>query len=161
MRQRAVGRAERNGFKILEADQRYFFRGPFFWMVTQSFKTLQQAERFPPVWWPQPWRWQNYVDLFTTLPFGAFTRNSVIITGVDTLGTVLSSSIIAFAFARLVVIKELGLGLAVAVLVDATLIRALLVPATMRLLGRWNWWLPFRGFPEVEPPAAREERAAV
>jgi RND superfamily putative drug exporter len=52
----------------------------------------------------------------------------------------------AFAFARLVVIKEVGLGLAVAVLVDATLIRALLVPATMRLLGRWNWWLPFRGF---------------
>jgi RND superfamily putative drug exporter len=57
----------------------------------------------------------------------------------------------AFAFARLVVIKELGLGLAVAVLVDATLIRVLLVPATMRLLGRWNWWLPIRGFLPVEP----------
>jgi RND superfamily putative drug exporter len=53
----------------------------------------------------------------------------------------------AFAFARLVVVKEVGLGLAVAVFVDATLIRALLVPATMRLLGRWNWWLPIRGFP--------------
>jgi len=52
----------------------------------------------------------------------------------------------AFAFAQLVVIKEVGLGLAVAVLIDATLIRALLVPATMRLLGRWNWWLPGRGF---------------
>lgn len=58
----------------------------------------------------------------------------------------------AFAFARLVVIKELGLGLAVAVLVDATLIRVLMVPATMRLLGRWNWWLPIRGFLPVEPP---------
>ncbi|HLJ67651.1 MAG TPA: MMPL family transporter [Chloroflexota bacterium] len=56
----------------------------------------------------------------------------------------------AFAFARLVVIKEVGLGLALAVLVDATLIRALLVPATMRLLGRWNWWLPGRGFPTVK-----------
>jgi RND superfamily putative drug exporter len=55
----------------------------------------------------------------------------------------------AFAFARLVVIKEIGLGLAVAVLVDATLIRALLVPATMRLLGRWNWWLPIVGFPRL------------
>lgn len=63
----------------------------------------------------------------------------------------------AFAFARLVVIKEVGLGLAVAVFVDATLIRALLVPATMRLLGRWNWWLPFRGFlsiPQAEPVMA-------
>jgi RND superfamily putative drug exporter len=58
----------------------------------------------------------------------------------------------AFAFARLVVIKEVGLGLAVAVLVDATLIRALLVPATMRLLGRWNWWLPLRGFAAVAEP---------
>lgn len=55
----------------------------------------------------------------------------------------------AFAFARLVVIQEVGLGLAVAVFVDATLIRALLVPATMRVLGRWNWWLPLRGFPRV------------
>ncbi len=55
----------------------------------------------------------------------------------------------AFAFARLVVIKQVGLGLAVAVLVDATLIRVLLVPATMRLLGRWNWWLPGRGFPVI------------
>jgi RND superfamily putative drug exporter len=60
----------------------------------------------------------------------------------------------AFAFARLVVIKEIGLGLALAVLVDATLIRALLVPATMRLLGRWNWWLPLRGFPEAAQPEA-------
>jgi putative drug exporter of the RND superfamily len=56
----------------------------------------------------------------------------------------------AFAFARLVVIKQVGLGLAIAVLVDATLIRVLLVPATMRLLGRWNWWLPGRGFPHLE-----------
>jgi len=36
----------------------------------------------------------------------------------------------------------IGVGLTVAVLVDATLVRALLVPATMRLLGRWNWWAP-------------------
>jgi RND superfamily putative drug exporter len=60
----------------------------------------------------------------------------------------------AFAFARLVVIKEVGLGLAVAVLVDATLIRALLVPATMRLLGRWNWWLPGRGLVRLPEPKA-------
>jgi RND superfamily putative drug exporter len=39
-------------------------------------------------------------------------------------------------------IKALGLGTAIAVLLDATLVRALLVPATMRLLGEWNWWAP-------------------
>ncbi|HEX8941473.1 MAG TPA: MMPL family transporter, partial [Candidatus Limnocylindrales bacterium] len=42
----------------------------------------------------------------------------------------------------IVLIKALGLGVAIAVALDATVVRALLVPATMRLLGRWNWWLP-------------------
>ena len=46
----------------------------------------------------------------------------------------------AFAFARIVVVQMLGLGLAVSVLVDATLIRILLVPAFMKMAGKWNWW---------------------
>jgi RND superfamily putative drug exporter len=53
----------------------------------------------------------------------------------------------AIAFTSLISTKEIGLGMAVAVLVDATVIRTLLVPATMRLLGRWNWWLPGRPLP--------------
>jgi RND superfamily putative drug exporter len=48
----------------------------------------------------------------------------------------------AFSRSEIVFIKEIGVGLAIAVLMDATLVRALLVPATMRLLGRWNWWAP-------------------
>ncbi|HYH27492.1 MAG TPA: MMPL family transporter, partial [Actinomycetota bacterium] len=48
----------------------------------------------------------------------------------------------AFAFASLIPIKAMGFGLAIAVLLDATLIRIILVPASMRLMGRWNWWLP-------------------
>jgi RND superfamily putative drug exporter len=51
----------------------------------------------------------------------------------------------AITFTTLVSTKEIGLGMTIAVFVDATIIRSLLVPATMRLLGRWNWWLP--GFP--------------
>jgi len=39
-------------------------------------------------------------------------------------------------------IKEIGLGLSVAIALDATLVRLILVPATMELMGRWNWWLP-------------------
>jgi RND superfamily putative drug exporter len=39
-------------------------------------------------------------------------------------------------------VKIFGLGLATAIVVDATIVRCLLVPATMVLLGRWNWWLP-------------------
>ena len=47
-----------------------------------------------------------------------------------------------FAFGRFVGLQEFGIGLSVAILLDATLVRALLVPATMKLLGRWNWYLP-------------------
>ncbi len=53
----------------------------------------------------------------------------------------------AFTFTSILVTKEIGLGMSLAVLVDATIIRTLLVPATMRLLGRWNWWLPGRALP--------------
>jgi RND superfamily putative drug exporter len=49
---------------------------------------------------------------------------------------------LSFVAADIVLIKALGLGTAIAVLLDATLVRALLVPATMRLLGEWNWWAP-------------------
>ena len=51
-------------------------------------------------------------------------------------------SIAAFATSKLVFIKELGLGTALVVLIDATVIRALLVPSLMVLLGKWNWWAP-------------------
>ncbi len=47
-----------------------------------------------------------------------------------------------FALTTLVPVQEVGFGLAVAVLLDATLIRVVLVPAAMRLMGQWNWWLP-------------------
>ena len=49
---------------------------------------------------------------------------------------------LAFGLAEVVIIKAIGIGLAVAVAIDATLVRALVVPAVMRLLGDWNWWAP-------------------
>ncbi|MGI8427074.1 MAG: MMPL family transporter [Actinomycetota bacterium] len=48
----------------------------------------------------------------------------------------------AFAFASLLPVKAMGFGLAAAVFLDATIIRIVMVPATMRLMGKWNWWLP-------------------
>lgn len=49
---------------------------------------------------------------------------------------------LAFVLGDERVIKELGIGLATAIFVDATVVRLILVPATMELLGKWNWWLP-------------------
>ena len=48
----------------------------------------------------------------------------------------------AFALAESITIKSIGVGMAIAVLIDATIVRVLLVPAAMRLMGRWNWWAP-------------------
>jgi RND superfamily putative drug exporter len=47
-----------------------------------------------------------------------------------------------FALMPIVDMKEMGIGLAAAILIDATIVRAVLLPATMKLLGKWNWYLP-------------------
>ena len=74
----------------------------------------------------------------------------------------------AFATADIIIIKSLGVGMAIAVALDATIVRALLVPATMRLMGRYNWWAPRPlkwlwdriGLKELEvPPAPANEPA--
>jgi putative drug exporter of the RND superfamily len=71
---------------------------------------------------------------------------------------------LGFAAGELLTIKEVGLGMAIAVVLDATVVRMLLVPATMKLMGRWNWWAPpslrrlHERFGLLEPPTpARRE----
>lgn len=72
-----------------------------------------------------------------------------VVRGLERSGRIITSAAgivvlvsLSFVAADIVLIKALGLGTAIAVLLDATLVRALLVPATMRLLGEWNWWSP-------------------
>jgi RND superfamily putative drug exporter len=101
--------------------------------------------------------------------------------GVQKTGRIITSAAVllgvvigAFALSGIVFMKMLGIGMLVALLVDATVVRALLVPATMKLLGRLNWWAPgplarwwqrygFREGEEAAPPAAtpRPEPAGV
>ena len=66
-------------------------------------------------------------------------RTAGVITGA---AMIMVSVFAAFALADVITIKSIGVGMAIAVLVDATIIRVLLVPATMRLMGHWNWWAP-------------------
>ena len=68
-------------------------------------------------------------------------RSGRLITGA---AAIMVGVFVAFALADVVIIKSVGIGLTIAVLLDATLVRALVVPATMRLLGRANWWAPWR-----------------
>jgi putative drug exporter of the RND superfamily len=63
--------------------------------------------------------------------------------GVATSAAAVMVSVFAiFATLSLLIFKQLGVGLSVAVLIDATLVRGVLLPATMKLLGDWNWYLP-------------------
>ena len=75
-------------------------------------------------------------------------RGSVV-RGLSATGRVISAGaaimvavFLSFATESDVVVKQMGLGMAVAITLDATLVRMVLVPATMTLLGRWNWWMP-------------------
>ena len=77
-------------------------------------------------------------------------RSGQIITSAALIVVVVTSS---FVSADVVLIKALGLGIALAVALDATIVRALLVPATMKLLGHWNWWIP--GWLERLLPSSR------
>ncbi len=94
--------------------------------------------------------------------------NSAIALGLARTGKLVTSAALILMFAFIVLssgpgvdIKQFGIGLAAGIIFDATIIRALLVPALMRLLGRWNWWLPQRAAkvllvrkPTVAPDAA-------
>jgi RND superfamily putative drug exporter len=79
---------------------------------------------------------------------GSSTPQSVKAALSRTAGVITSAALImilvfsAFVFGQVVANKTVGLGLAVAVFLDATLIRLMLVPAVMVLAGEWNWWLP-------------------
>ena len=70
-------------------------------------------------------------------------------TGLQRTGRIITSAALllvivvgAFSTSGIVIVKAIGIGLVIAILLDATVVRALLVPATMRLLGRANWWAP-------------------
>jgi uncharacterized membrane protein YdfJ with MMPL/SSD domain len=74
---------------------------------------------------------------------------AAVASGLQRTGWLISSAalllavvLVAMSTSKIVFIEQIGVGLAIAVIMDATLVRSLLVPATMRLLGRWNWWAP-------------------
>lgn len=77
-------------------------------------------------------------DNTASVAFG-LERTATTITGAAAIMIVVFGG---FMLADIVILKSMGFGLALAVLIDATIVRGLLLPSTMRLLGRWNWWAP-------------------
>lgn len=74
---------------------------PLFWLLSTSLKGRGLEFTFPPQWIPDPVVWSNYVEALTILPFGQFFLNTVNITFFSTVGALLSSSMVAFGFARI------------------------------------------------------------
>jgi RND superfamily putative drug exporter len=86
------------------------------------------------------------------------TPDEAVAVGLDRTGGIVTAAALCLALAmgalvlsRLVFVKELGLGVAFAVLLDATVVRAVLVPAVMKLLGSFAWWSPWSPSPVQEP----------
>lgn len=78
-----------------------FMLAPFYWMVTTSLKEYSKVLLFPPQFWPEPFAWQNYVDLFSRQPFLLYLRNSLLVSTSVTVGTFLFASLAGYAFAKI------------------------------------------------------------
>ncbi len=111
---------------------------PFVWMLLTSFKTQQNAVAYPVQWWPHPFRWRNYSDVFTSganIDFLLWSRNTLVIAVLNVSGTVISSAIVAYGFAR---IQFKGRG-ALFILMLATMM--IPFPVVMTSLFRMYRWL--------------------
>lgn len=74
---------------------------PLVWMISTSLKEPGAVFTFPPEWIPRPVVWRNYVEAWNAVPFGRFYLNSIFVAVCRTFGVLLTSSLAAFAFARL------------------------------------------------------------
>lgn len=116
---------------------------PFLWMVSTSLKTNEAVFAVPPAMLPSPVQWDNYAEVFRVVPFALFGFNSLKISSLATLGTLISCSMAAFAFARL---RFPGRGVLFAILLSVLMIpsQVTLIPVyyVMAQLGWINTHYP-------------------
>lgn len=77
------------------------FLFPLAWMISTSLKPLDQTMRMPPQWIPDPVLWANYWEAVNYIPFFLYAGNTLVIAVLGTLGTLLSSALVAYGFARI------------------------------------------------------------
>lgn len=74
---------------------------PFLWLVSSSFKSQNQIFQYPPVWIPDPFQPENYINALTYKPFHLYFKNTMIIVTLNVTAVVLTSSFCAYGFARI------------------------------------------------------------
>lgn len=77
-----------------------YFLFPFIYMLFSAFKTEVEAVAYPPKLLPESFRWSNFADAWNAQPFGSFFMNSVLVTTLSAVGSMVSCSIVAYGFAR-------------------------------------------------------------
>jgi len=77
------------------------FLAPTFWMLSSSLKASTEIFKHPIVWIPESPQWNNYVKVFQTLPFARFAWNTFVVVTLAVLGTVISTTVVAYGLARL------------------------------------------------------------
>lgn len=77
------------------------FLVPTIWMISSSLKASTEVFAHPIVWIPEKPEWGNFAEVFELLPFGKFAINTLIVTGLAVLGTLTSSMVVGYSFARL------------------------------------------------------------
>lgn len=77
------------------------FMLPFYWMVISSLKPSYAVLKVPPDWLPIPPRWENFPEALTYVPFGRYALNTLFVTVFSVIGTLFSSTLVAYGFARL------------------------------------------------------------
>jgi len=74
---------------------------PFIWMLTTSLKSEAAVLQMPPQWIPTEWKWSNYPEAMRTAPFNYYFFNSFFMSGVTTIGEVITTILAAYAFAKM------------------------------------------------------------
>lgn len=77
-----------------------YFLFPFIWMILTALKSESEVFSYPPGFLPKTWNVKNFIDAWTSQPFGRFTWNSILVTVGTTAGQVVSASMAAYGFAR-------------------------------------------------------------
>lgn len=116
---------------------------PLVWMVSTALKERKQIFTYPPEWVPSPALWNNFSEAMTVFPFQTFVRNTLIIAGFNIVGTILTSSMAAYAFARL---RFPGRDLIFMILLSTLMLpfAVIMIPryVEFRELGWLDSWLP-------------------
>lgn len=116
---------------------------PFLWMLVTSLKSPGEVFLYPPQWIPSEFRWRNYIEALTVLPFGTWYINTIYVTLMCTLGQVFTASLVGYAFARL---RAPGRDLMFMLLISTMLLpsQVLLIPTFLifKMMGTIDTYVP-------------------